>query len=218
MENYSGEGASHSVYRGILQALDAGTMVAGQRLVESELAEQFSVGRNAVREALHCLAAGGVVNLNRNRSASIRQIDAEEADEVFDVSGAMSELLFGLAAAHYNAKEHEEELQAALDEVKSAYADGREFIFSHARRELYRVVLKIANNRELNRIFPAIGIHILNAKYQSRKLQSIRIRNYQKIVTAIMEGNVKRARTLAVRHNEQMRLAMREHADLRDRA
>jgi DNA-binding GntR family transcriptional regulator len=212
MEEFLGGGASQSVYHGILKALESGVVVPGQRLTEAELAAQFGIGRNAVREAMQRLAARGVVNLHRNRSASIRQIDSAEADEIFDVSGAVTELLFRLAATNYVARDHEAELEAALEALKAAYADGKEFVFSRARRGLYRVALKIAGNRELARIFPAVGTHIINAKYQSRGLQTIRYRNYQKIVEAIRSGDSKRAGKLALRHNEQMRLAMRELA------
>lgn len=214
MDDFLEGGASQSVYHGILKALEAGAVVPGQRLTESELATQFGVGRNAVREAMQRLSARGVVNLHRNRSASIRQIDSSEADEIFDVSGAVTELLFSLAATHYDPEKHEEELRAALDELKVAYADGKEFVFSRARRGLYRIALKIANNRELARIFPAVGTHIINAKYQSRALQSIRFRDYQKIGAAIVAKDAKRAGKLARKHNEQMRLAMRELAIL----
>jgi DNA-binding GntR family transcriptional regulator len=211
------QGASQSVYHGILKSLEAGEVVPGQRLTEAELAAQFGVGRNAVREAMQRLSARGVVNLHRNRSASIRQIDSAEADEIYDVSGAMTELLFSLAAVHYDADKHGEELQAALRELKAAYADGEEFIFSRSRRGIYRVALKIANNRELTRIFPAIGTHIINAKYQSRGLQTIRFRHYQKVGAAIAAGDARRAAKLARTHNEQMRLAIREFAALQGR-
>lgn len=206
------QGASQSVYHGILKSLEAGEVVPGQRLTEAELAAQFGVGRNAVREAMQRLSARGVVNLHRNRSASIRQIDSAEADEIYDVSGAMTELLFSLAATNYDREKHEEELQAALSELKAAYASGEEFVFSRARRGIYRVALKIANNRELARIFPAIGTHIINAKYQSRALQSMRFRHYQKVGAAIAAGDARRACKLARKHNEQMRLAIRDLA------
>lgn len=211
------EGASQAVYRGILRSLDAGDVIPGQRLIESELAAQFGVGRNAVREAMQKLAARGVVNLHRNRSTSIRQIDVDEADEIFDVAGPVTELLARLAAQNFDAEKHGAELESALAELKKGYADGNEFVFSRARRGLYRVLLKIANNRELIRIFPAIGTHIINAKYQSRALQTIRIRNYQKLVAAIMSGDTKRAGTLGWKHNEQMRKAIHELAAAQQR-
>jgi DNA-binding GntR family transcriptional regulator len=216
MDDFVEGGASQSVYSGILKALEAGAVVPGQRLTESELAAQFGVGRNAVREAMQRLSARGIVNLHRNRSASIRQIDSDEADEIFDVAGAVTELLFRLAATHFDAARHGEELQAALDGLKTAYAERRELAFRRARRGLYRVALKIAGNRELTRIFPAVGMHILNAKYQSRSLQAIRFRYYQKVAAAIAAGDAKRAGKLAVKHNEQMRLAMRELAILQN--
>lgn len=212
MEEFSGEGASLSVYRGILISLEAGNVVPGQRLIESELATQFGVGRNAVREAMQRLAARGVVTLHRNRSASIRQIDIDEADEIFDVAGPVTELLAKLAATNFDAATHGAELEDALAELKAAYADGKEFVFSHARRGLYRTLLKIADNRELMRVFPAIGTHIINAKYQSRALQTIRIRDYQKLVAAVTSGDAKRASAVARKHNEQIRMAMRELA------
>jgi DNA-binding GntR family transcriptional regulator len=218
MQELSGEGASQSVYRGILMSLESGIVVPGQRLIESELAVQFGVGRNAVREAMQRLAACGVVNLHRNRSASIRQIDVEEADEIFDVAGVVTELLVAAATTNFDLARHGGELEAALAELKAAYADGKEFVFSHARRSLYRVLLKIANNRELLRIFPVIGTHIINAKFKSRTLQTIRMRYYQKLVAMIFEGDAKRAGALARRHNEQMRLAMRELAALQSRS
>lgn len=206
------QGASQSVYHGILKSLEAGEVVPGQRLTEAELAAQFGVGRNAVREAMQRLSARGVVKLHRNRSASIRQIDICEADEIYDVAGVMSELLFSLAAIRYDTDKHGEELQALLNELKAAYANGEEHRFSRSRRSVYRLALKIANNRELTRIFPAIGTHIINAKYQSRGLQTIRFRHYQKLGAAIAAGDAKRAAKLARKHNEQMRLAIRDIA------
>jgi DNA-binding GntR family transcriptional regulator len=167
-----------------------------------------------VREAMQRLAARGVVDLHRNRSASLRQIAIDEADEIFDVSGVVTELLARLAATNFDGAKHKYELEAAVTELKAGYADGTEFVFSHARRCLYRVLLKIADNRELSRIFPAVDNHIINAKFQSRALQTIRFRSYQKLVAAIITGHPKRASSLARKHNEQMRIAMRELAAL----
>jgi DNA-binding GntR family transcriptional regulator len=45
-------GSARRVYLGILGDIDNGRMVPGQRLVETELALRFEVGRNAVREAI----------------------------------------------------------------------------------------------------------------------------------------------------------------------
>ena len=76
MAERSEDSATQLVYRGILHALETGAVSPGQRLIESELAAHFGVGRNAIREAMQKLAARGVIDLQRNRSASIRQMVA----------------------------------------------------------------------------------------------------------------------------------------------
>ena len=59
----------------------------GQRLVEVDLAAQFGVSRNSVREALQRLAAQGLVDLFRNKGAAIRTLSPQETLEVLDVQG-----------------------------------------------------------------------------------------------------------------------------------
>src|SRR3546814_6211209 len=51
-----------------------------------------------------------------------------------------------------------------------------------------RSLLLIGGNRELQRIFPAIGIHIIHAQYPSTRLQGIRLADYQAIARAVAAG------------------------------
>lgn len=210
------DGASQTVYRGILHALETGAVSPGQRLIESELAAHFGVGRNAIREAMQKLAARGVVDLQRNRSASIRQMDIGEVEEVLDVSGPIIALLFATAARKFDPALHREDLDARLRALENNYEDGDEVTFSRARRSFYRLALAIAANRELVRIFPAIGTHIMNAKYQSRHMQTIRIRFYRAIAEAIAANDPERASALAIEHNVDVREAVRERARIVD--
>src|SRR3546814_4678101 len=85
-------GATQRVYLGILQDLEKHRMVPGQRLVETELALHFGVGRNAVREAMQRLAVRGVVDLRPNQSASIRKLDINETIEILEVAAEMTSL------------------------------------------------------------------------------------------------------------------------------
>src|SRR3546814_16561648 len=47
--------------------------------------------------------------------------------------------------------------------------------FSRARRQFYRTLLQIGGNRELQRLFLAIGVHVIYSQYQSYQLQKIRL-------------------------------------------
>jgi GntR family transcriptional repressor for pyruvate dehydrogenase complex len=66
------ESRSHQVERALLDLLDSGNLVTGQRLPsELELASQFGVSRATVREAIVRLRADGVVSTKPGRGAVI---------------------------------------------------------------------------------------------------------------------------------------------------
>ena len=165
--------------------LEDGRMVPGQRLVETELAERFGVGRNAVREAMQRLAVRGVIDLTPNRSPSIRRFTLAETLDVLAISRLMTEFAAGLAADHYDQQEHAAMLDGAMMQLGRADCDDEPGMFSRARRGFYRAILSIGGNRELQRLFPAIGMHIIYAQYQSRQLRDIRMRDYEALATAI---------------------------------
>lgn len=62
-DQVTGRTGRSAVSSGIREALAAGDMVPGQRLVEQELSEIFRATRSSVREALQDLAAEGLVEL-----------------------------------------------------------------------------------------------------------------------------------------------------------
>lgn len=203
-------GTVHRVYQGLLADLDHGRMVPGQRLVETELAARFGAGRNAVREAIQRLAARGVVDLSRNRSPAIRQLDAAETMEVLTVAQAMTALVLGAAAARFDFAVHGAELDAAQAQLEAAASEDEVADFGRARRQLYRVLLDIGGNRELKRLFPAIGMHIIHAQYQSRQLRGIRLADYRAMIDAVRRGDMAQAETEGRRHVDHVRAVIIE--------
>src|SRR3546814_12751131 len=89
-------------------------MVPGQRLVETELALHFGVGRNAVREAMQRLAVRGVVDLRPNQSASIRKLDINETIEILEVAAEMTSLAASMAARNYDPALHGEAFKLVM--------------------------------------------------------------------------------------------------------
>lgn len=71
---------------------------AGTRIPESELCERFSISRTPLREALKVMAAEGLVTLRPNRGAVVSAIDPTEIGPIFELKGALEELIGTLAA------------------------------------------------------------------------------------------------------------------------
>lgn len=199
------DGASQRVYLGIMADLEDGSMVPGQRLVETELAGRFGVGRNAVREAMQRLAGRGVVDLSRHRSAAIRKLGFDETMGVLDVARMMTGLLAHTAARHFDANAHEAAIRATLDDLKAGQSERDAGAFSKARRRFYRNLLHIGGNAELERLFPAIGMHIIYSQFRSARLQDIRIADYGAMADAVMAGDGEAAEAAAYRHVDHVR-------------
>ena len=197
-------GASRRVSRGIMRALEQNRLVPGQRLVETALAAEYRVGRNAVREAVQWLAAHGVIDVSRHRSAALRQLDAAETLDVLEVAEPLIGLLAKAAARNYQAGTHENRLKTALGEVEQADSSG----FARARRHLYRTLLEIGGNKELQRLFPAVGLHILLAQYRTVIQAAQCVRDFRAMAVAVAAHDVDHAHALGRAHIGRIRKAI----------
>src|SRR6187455_2585397 len=72
----------NDVFDELRAAILRGEFAPLQRLIETELAERFGTSRFVLRNALTRLAAEGLVELQPNRGARVREISVEEAIEI----------------------------------------------------------------------------------------------------------------------------------------
>ncbi|SAK88947.1 GntR family transcriptional regulator [Caballeronia hypogeia] len=197
--------ATQLVYQGIARGLERGSFVPGQRLVEGDLADFFEVGRNSVREALQRLAADGIVDLNRNRGASIRSLSLQETHDVLEVAELLTGLLARVAARNARLSPNAMQLENVLEELDAFMPSSDPEAFGRLRRRFYRTLLELAENSELNRMFPAVQLHIVHAQFRPLNLTALRIADYAKIGQAVLAGNSKEAERAGVQHVRHVR-------------
>jgi len=82
----------------IRTAILDGTLGAGERLKEDELAGRLDISRTPVREALRQLAAEDLVVLEQNRGARVRDYGAEELDDLYRLRAVLEGYAAGRAA------------------------------------------------------------------------------------------------------------------------
>lgn len=199
--------SSGRVYQAIMRDLELRRIVPGQRLIETELAARFAVGRNAIREAMQRLALRGVVDLKPNRSASIRKLNARETADVLEVAEAMLGVVARVAARNFAPAIHGDALDAAIAGLlasRKAHAPG---VFSRARRNFYRALLAIGQNDEIGRLFPAISMHIIYSQLNSIDLQDLRVADYVEIGKAVRARDAARAEIAGRSHVGHIREA-----------
>ena len=67
------------------QAIRRGELPPGSVLVQEQLAKRFNVSRFPVREALRTLVADGLADFRSGGGYAVKQLDALEAEEIYDL-------------------------------------------------------------------------------------------------------------------------------------
>lgn len=87
------------VYNTLLDAISDGSLAPGARLTQEEIAEQMSVSRSPVLQALRLLKKDGFVTDAPGRGVLVAPLDADWFRHLYDIRGALEELAVRLAAA-----------------------------------------------------------------------------------------------------------------------
>lgn len=77
--------AHEYVLKSIRDAILGGQLMGGERLVQTDLANQLDVSITPVREALRDLASEGLVILDAHRGALVRKLDVNEVRELYEL-------------------------------------------------------------------------------------------------------------------------------------
>jgi DNA-binding GntR family transcriptional regulator len=84
--------------RRISQAILSGALTPGTRLREESLAATYGVSRTPIREALILLNSTGLVELTRNRGATVLKLTVQDIAEVYHVRAVLESEAARLAA------------------------------------------------------------------------------------------------------------------------
>lgn len=109
----------------IVEAIVDGVMehryAPGQRLIATDLAEEFKVSRAPVREALHVLAGEGVVELIANRGARIRKLSVRERVDFLEFTEALCMLGVRRGTARIDEGDNRANLESNFAQIEHAW-------------------------------------------------------------------------------------------------
>lgn len=157
----SGAGVAALIRDSILN----GDLVPNQRLVESDLCDQYAASRANVREALATLAGEGLVERVQNRGARVRAVSLAEAIEISEVRMVL-EGLCAYKAAEQITPEESAELQAIGQEMKESVAHGDLLAYSANNKRLHVRVGEISRQKTANQIIQRVRAQIVRHQYR----------------------------------------------------
>jgi DNA-binding GntR family transcriptional regulator len=142
-----GPGLSVDVEQGIQELIVDGTFVGGDRLIEDTLAQRLGVSRTPVREALHALAAHGLVE-RVTRGWTVRTLTLRDVREIYEIRAALEGAAARLAALRANGQQISDIAARHADSVK-AIATRPPEAFTPASAAFHGAVVASADNQRL---------------------------------------------------------------------
>lgn len=175
-------------------------LLPGMKLPEDSLGERFGASRTLVRQALERLATEGLVELRRNRGASVAQPSLEEARDLFDLRTQIEDLVVARLASGFTADQ-----ARILEEhiAKEVEADkGFEAVSIRLATEFHILLARLTGSPVLLRYTQEVAYRCgLTLSLYSRPHSSdCGIQEHRQIVEALKKGDAEAARALARSH------------------
>jgi DNA-binding GntR family transcriptional regulator len=135
-------------YEALKEAIIRGSLRAGQRLVETQLAETLNISRTPLREAILKLQSEGFVQRLSSGGTRVRPLSADEVRHLY----AIREVLEGLAAreaAERITLEQLERLDQLTRELEAIEASTDVDRIARVGEQFHRIILEAGGNRQL---------------------------------------------------------------------
>ena len=186
-------------------AIRKGKLKPGERLMESQLAEDLGVSRTPVREAIRKLELEGYVIMMPRRGTYVANLSIRDVNEVFEIRTALDSLASGLAAERITDEELER-LQRLLVAIGGYIEENDMDKIVECDTEFHDLLYQASRNSRL------VGI-IFNLREQLTRFRSTSmafpgrlkatLEEHRRIVEAIAQGDVAEARAAAEYHMEK---------------
>jgi DNA-binding GntR family transcriptional regulator len=146
----------------IVEGIAAGVLRPGQRLIELDLASQFSVSRVPLREALKTLEAQGILERGQNRGVRIVELDDSRIDKICEVRAALETIAARHAIATFRAEPARlQRLEAVLVEMEEAVQRGAWGAVNRADLAFHREICLASKNEIVMTLWQGLARHVL---------------------------------------------------------
>lgn len=188
-----------------------GTYAPNQRLIEADLADRLGASRFVLRNCLIQLAAEGLVELQPNRGARVRETTAEEAVEITELRQSIEALVAGRAAERVTDAQ-----VAELREIEAlmvAAVDHAELLtYSDLNARLHALIRQIAAHQTASRLLEQLRGQMVRHQLRLALVPgrpSISLPEHREIIDAVCSRDPERARQAMATHVDSVLLTLR---------
>jgi len=191
------------LYHLLKQKLIEGFYEPGERLIEARIAEEYSVSRAPVREALRMLIHDGLV-IQKNNALCVFQPTLNDLVEIYQCRQKLESLAASLAAQNINDTQLER-LSTILSETNEAWKKGDLEQVIQLNIQFHEIILDASNNSQLISLTSMIRdkvTYLRNCSFKGNVRAASFIQEHEKIVDALRERDGEKAELLMNGHIE----------------
>lgn len=151
----------------IRQMIDDGALLPGARIPERQLCAQLGVSRTPLREAFRVLAADGILELAPRRGATVRKLEPDDVNHMFEVVEVL-EALAGELACQVLSEEELAAIESLHERMMAAYARRDRRRFFTINQEIHERIVAGSGNPVLARVYAGLSGQTRRIRYMPR--------------------------------------------------
>jgi len=140
----------------IREAIKSGKLKPGDRLIETVLAREMNIGRNAVREAIRYIEKEGLIVTTPFKGAQVVEMSKNDLKDIYDVRNALETLALNTLAVKIDI-EKTRVLDAVVKEMKAVSKKGNLQAIIDVDLKFHRTLCELSENKVLLEAWSAIS-------------------------------------------------------------
>ncbi|MEE4603006.1 MAG: GntR family transcriptional regulator, partial [Desulfobacteraceae bacterium] len=140
----------------IREAIKSGKLKPGDRLIETVLAREMNIGRNAVREAIRYIEKEGLIVTIPFKGAQVVEMSKNDLKDIYDVRNALETLALNTLAMKID-NEKTRVLDAVVKEMKAVSKKGNLKAIIDVDLKFHRTLCELSENKVLLEAWSAIS-------------------------------------------------------------
>jgi DNA-binding GntR family transcriptional regulator len=194
------------VYDTLRRGIILGDYPQGMRLAEQRLAEELSVSRVPLREAIPQLEVDGFVQTLPRRCTQVTRWTRRSVNDLFDVRLGLEVSAAGYAARNVASGASTTALRESLDYSHQTLDAGDAYLIADASSSFHEQLVDLAGNELLSSLMRAVAGRVAWLFYLTSQLDpDAACAEHHELLDAIESGNPRVAEALAYSHIEKGR-------------
>jgi DNA-binding GntR family transcriptional regulator len=182
--------------------INSGVLAGNQRLKVRDLAARYGVSPSPVREALQILQGQGLIEIDANKGARVRQLDPQGINQACEMNQALES--FAARSLAMSASNHQIRVLEEIDRRhRQGYEEDNWDLFNDAGREFHFTIYKFIRNPFITRAAVLhnmmLGTSRRDVGFSKERLDAI-CDEHTAILASIADRNPDLAARLAYEH------------------